>query len=70
MRDPLIKAIHDSAVAYEDVEEYLHAPSRNAAMRAINPTEEELKALRLVKPFKGNNTALSDISKRRIEGPS
>ena len=46
MRDPLLKAIHDSGVAYEDVEEYLHAlhaPSRNAAMREINPTEAELK---------------------------
>lgn len=45
-RDPLIKAIHDSGVAYEDVEDYLHAlhaPSRNAAMREINPTEQELK---------------------------
>jgi hypothetical protein len=45
-RDPLIKAIHDSGVAYEDVEEYLHAlhaPSRNAAMREINPNEQELK---------------------------
>lgn len=46
MRDPLMKAIHDSKVAYEDVEKYLHAlhaPSRNAAMREINPTEAELK---------------------------
>lgn len=45
-RNPLIKAIHDSGVAYEDVEDYLHAlhaPSRNAAMREINPTEQELK---------------------------
>jgi hypothetical protein len=47
LRDPLLKAIHDSGVAFEDVEEYLHAlhaPSRNAAMREINPTESELKA--------------------------
>src|SRR5687768_10716393 len=46
MRDPLLKAIHDSGVSYEDVEEYLHAlhaPSRNAAMHEINPTESELK---------------------------
>jgi hypothetical protein len=46
MRDPLIKAIHESGVEYDDVEEYLHAlhaPSRNAAMREINPTETELK---------------------------
>jgi hypothetical protein len=46
MRDPLIKGIHESGVAYDDVEEYLHAlhaPSRNAAMREINPTEQELK---------------------------
>lgn len=44
-RTPLVKAIHDSKVAYEDVEDYLHAlhaPSRNAAMREINPTEAEL----------------------------
>lgn len=47
MRDPLLKAIHDSKVSYEDVEKYLHAlhaPSRNAAMREINPTVSELKA--------------------------
>lgn len=47
LRDPLLKAIHNSKVAYEDVEEYLHAlhaPSRNAAMREINPTEAELKS--------------------------
>lgn len=47
MRDPLIKAIHDSGVSYEDVEQFLHAlhaPSRNAAMQEINPTEPELKA--------------------------
>lgn len=47
MRDPLLKAIHDSNVSYENVEKYLHAlhaPSRNAAMREINPTESELKA--------------------------
>lgn len=47
MRDPLLKAIHDSGVSYEEVEEYLHAlhaPSRNAAMKEINPTEAELKA--------------------------
>jgi hypothetical protein len=46
MREPLIKAIHESKVEYDDVEEYLHAlhaPSRNAAMREINPTEAELK---------------------------
>jgi hypothetical protein len=46
MREPLIKAIHDSGVAYGDVEEYLHAlhaPSRNAAMQEINPTEPELE---------------------------
>ena len=46
MRDPLLKAIHDSKVPYEEVEQYLHAlhaPSRNAAMREINPTEAELK---------------------------
>lgn len=46
MRDPLLKAIHDSSVSYEEVEEYLHAlhaPSRNAAMKEINPTEPELK---------------------------
>jgi hypothetical protein len=46
MRDPLIAAIHESGVEYDDVEEYLHAlhaPSRNAAMREINPTESELK---------------------------
>jgi hypothetical protein len=47
MRDPLLKAIHDSGVPYEDVEKYLHAlhaPSRNAAMKEINPTEAELKS--------------------------
>lgn len=47
LRDPLLKAIHDSGVAYDDVEKYLHAlhaPSRNAAMREINPTEAELKS--------------------------
>lgn len=47
MRDPLLKAIHDSGVEYEKVEEYLHAlhaPSRNRAMQEINPTESELKA--------------------------
>ena len=47
LRDPLIKAIHDSGVSYEDVESYLHAlhaPSRNKAMQEINPTESELKA--------------------------
>ena len=46
LRDPLIKAIHDSGVSYEEAEEYLHAlhaPSRNAAMKEINPTEDELK---------------------------
>ena len=46
LRDPLVKAIHDSKLKYEEVEEYLHArhaPSRNAAMRGINPAEEELK---------------------------
>jgi hypothetical protein len=46
MREPLIAAIHESKVEYDDVEEYLHAlhaPSRNAAMREINPTETELK---------------------------
>jgi len=46
MRDPLIKAIHESGVEYDDVEEYLHAlhaPSRNAAMREINPTAAELQ---------------------------
>lgn len=46
LRDPLLKAIHDSGVAYEDVEDYLHAlhaPSRNAAMKEINPTADELK---------------------------
>jgi hypothetical protein len=45
-RDPLIKAIHESGVEYDDVEEYLHAlhaPSRNAAMREINPTATELQ---------------------------
>jgi hypothetical protein len=44
MRDPLIKAIHESGVAYD--EEYLralHAASRDAAMHEINPTEQELK---------------------------
>lgn len=47
LRDPLLKAIHDSGVAYEDVEDFLHAlhaPSRNAAMHEINPTADELKA--------------------------
>lgn len=56
LRDPLLKAIHDSGVAYEDVEKYLHAlhaPSRNAAMREINPTESELK------------TQIADLEKQR-----
>jgi hypothetical protein len=47
LRDPLIKAIHESGVSYDDVQEFLHArhaPSRNKAMREINPTEAELKA--------------------------
>jgi hypothetical protein len=47
MRDPLLKAIHESGVEYQDVEKYLHAlhaPSRNAAMQEINPTEPELKS--------------------------
>lgn len=47
LRDPLLKAIHDSGVPFEEVEEYLHAlhaPSRNAAMREINPTVRELDA--------------------------
>ncbi|SEP38708.1 hypothetical protein [Nitrosovibrio sp. Nv6] len=46
MRDPLIKAIHDEKLEYEEIEGYLHArhtPSRNAAMREINPTEQQLK---------------------------
>ncbi|MEO9231643.1 MAG: LPD38 domain-containing protein [Devosia sp.] len=45
--DPLLKAIHDSKVSFEDAEEYLHArhaPERNAAMREINPTAPELDA--------------------------
>ncbi len=47
LRDPLLKAIHDSGVSYEDTEAYLHAlhaPSRNAAMREINPAKPELDA--------------------------
>jgi hypothetical protein len=47
MRDLLLKAIHESGVEYEKVEKYLHAlhaPSRNAAMQEINPTEPELKS--------------------------
>jgi hypothetical protein len=45
-REPLIKVIHESGVEYDDMEEYLHAlhaPSRNAAMREINPTATELQ---------------------------
>ena len=45
LRDPLIQAIHDENLEWEEVEDYLHArhaPSRNAAMREINPTQEEL----------------------------
>ncbi|SOD42346.1 LPD38 domain-containing protein [Nitrosovibrio sp. Nv4] len=45
MRDPLIQAIHDGNLKYEEVEEFLHAmhaPSRNAAMKDINPTVQEL----------------------------
>lgn len=47
MRDPLIQAIHDGNLKYEEVEEFLHAlhaPSRNAAMKEINPTVQELDA--------------------------
>jgi hypothetical protein len=46
LRDPLIKAIHESGVSYDDVQEFLHArhaPSRNKAMREINPSKQELK---------------------------
>lgn len=49
MVNPLLKEIHESNLEYEEVEEYLHAkhaPSRNAAMKEINPTESELNAIR------------------------
>jgi hypothetical protein len=42
MGNPLMKAIHESGVSYDDVQEFLHArhaPSRNKAMREINPTD-------------------------------
>lgn len=45
--DPLVKAMHDAGLSYDEVEQYLHArhaPSRNAAMRQINPTEAQLEA--------------------------
>lgn len=74
MRTPLVKAIHDSGVAYEDVEDYLHAlhaPSRNAAMRAINPTEEELKAqtqaLEAQRDGLANDADVKDYVKARRE---
>lgn len=57
LRDPLVAAIHEGNLGYEEVEEYLHAlhaPSRNAAMREINPTQDELDK-RI-----GNLTALRD----------
>ena len=49
MVNPMFKAIHDAKLKYEQVEEYLlakHAPSRNAAMREINPTAPELEVMR------------------------
>lgn len=48
-RDPLLKAIHDAKLTYEEVEDYLNAkdaPYRNAAMKAINPTQAELDTKR------------------------
>lgn len=48
-RDPLIKAMHDAKVKYEELHEYLHAkhaPTRNRLMREINPTAEELDVKR------------------------
>jgi hypothetical protein len=74
MREPLIKAIHESGVAYDDVEEYLHAlhaPSRNAAMREINPTESELKdkvdALTAKRDSLGNDADVAEYLKLRRE---
>jgi hypothetical protein len=74
MRDPLIKAIHESGVEYDDVEEYLHAlhaPSRNAVMREINPTESELKdkvdALTAQRDALANDTDVAEFLKLRRE---
>lgn len=36
-RDPLIKAIHESGVAYEDVEKYLHALHAPSSLRQRLP---------------------------------
>jgi hypothetical protein len=74
MREPLIKAIHESGVEYDDVEEYLHAlhaPSRNAAMREINPTEQELKdktdALTTQRDALANDADVAEYLKLRRE---
>jgi hypothetical protein len=74
MREPLIKAIHESKVEYDDVEEYLHAlhaPSRNAAMREINPMEQELKdkvdALTARRDALANDTDVAEYLKLRRE---
>ncbi|MFA7269949.1 MAG: LPD38 domain-containing protein [Sterolibacterium sp.] len=73
MLKPLVKAIHDEKLKYEEVEEYLHArhaPSRNAAMKEINPTAKELDAKRVDMTKTRDSLADSEavqeyISKRR-----
>ncbi|HEU4854385.1 MAG TPA: LPD38 domain-containing protein [Nitrosospira sp.] len=74
LRDPLLKAIHDSGVSFEDVEEYLHAlhaPSRNAAMREINPTVQELdtriKSLAATRDKLAKDTRVIEFIQKRRE---
>lgn len=48
---PLLEKIQKSGLTFEQVEDYLkarHAPSRNAAMKEINPTQSELDAERAI----------------------
>jgi len=73
MRDPLVKAMFNEKLQYEEVQSYLHArhaPSANAAMREINPTQTELDEKKEIltatrDSLKTNEAVVKYIAKRR-----